>query len=149
MQAILLIIAVLTVDQLSKIAIRQFLAEGDSIPVLGSFFQLTHYENDGAAFSTMSGQRALLILFPVVVVMGGAWFLWKHYRSSSRFLCLSVAAIIGGGLGNLIDRALFGQVTDMLSFRIFPPIFNVADAAVVIGCFLLVICVLREEGHHE
>lgn len=114
---------------------------GQSIPVLGDFFKLTYIENTGAAFSMMSGHRVFLVVVPLIAIGAGLFYLHKH-RGEHWSLYTAWAMIIGGGIGNLIDRTVFGSVTDMFDFSIFPPIFNVADIGVTVGCVLFVLYVL-------
>ena len=135
---------IILLDQISKWMIRMTLPVGRSIPVLGEFFQLTYVQNHGAAFSMLSGERTLLMILPAVVVIGAFLYFLKHSGKHWLF-CTSWSLIIAGGIGNLIDRAVFGWVTDMLDFRIFPPVFNIADIGVTVGCALFIIYILMEE----
>ena len=144
MAYIFLMAAVLVADQISKYTVRTFMSEGESINVIGDFFRLTYYENDGAAFSTLSGQRVILIMIPAIAIIAGLIYMYKN-RSAHPLLHVSISFIVAGGAGNLIDRTFFGSVTDMFDFSIFPPIFNVADIFVVIGCGLLVIYIFMYE----
>lgn len=144
MYSVFLIAAIVLLDQTSKIAVRALMTEGESIKVIGSFFSLTYIRNDGAAFSSFSGQKHLLILVSAVLVAAGIAVLYRT-RGKSRLLTLSLCMIVGGGIGNLIDRLLFGAVTDMLSFSIFKPVFNVADIGVTVGAALLILYVILGE----
>ena len=117
---------------------------GESVPVLGDFFSITYIRNHGAAFSMLSGERVLLVGIPILVVAGALWYFQRH-RDKHWLLYTSWSMIIAGGIGNLIDRIVFGWVTDMLDFSIFPPVFNVADIAVTIGCGLFVVYTFMEE----
>ena len=137
-----LIIVSLIVDQVSKILVRTNMAEGESIQIIGDFFQLHYIENRGAAFSMLQGQTALLIILPVIVSAFALWYLEKKRKTAHFTLPLAVSLIVAGGIGNLIDRVLFASVTDMISFSIFPPIFNIADIAVCVGAGFLVLNVL-------
>ncbi len=128
-------------DQLSKFLVRTYLDVGESVSVLGDFFRLTHIQNRGAAFSMFSGQRLLLILVPVVMVIAALLVLSKM-KHAHWSLYTAWTLILAGGLGNLIDRIVFGQVTDMLDFSIFPPVFNLADIGITVGCALAVIYIL-------
>ena len=128
-------------DQIVKAAIRANLFVGESIPVLGQFFRITHIENSGAAFSILSGQRALLVAVPLIGIAAALVYLHRH-RGEHWTLYCSWALIIAGGVGNLIDRLLFGRVTDMFDFSFFPPVFNVADIGVTVGCGLFILYVL-------
>ena len=139
---ILIPIAIIVVlDQLSKLAIRSSMSPGDSISVIGNFFRITYYRNTGAALSSLEGQRALLIAFSSLAMIAAFVFLMM-YKGRSKLLDWSLALIVAGGIGNLIDRIAFGYVTDMISFSIFPPIFNIADIAVTVGCALMIIFVI-------
>ena len=147
-----LIIAIVAVDQISKYAVRTMMEVGQSIDVIEGFFALTYFSNDGAAFSSFRGQRALLVGVSAIAVVVTLIFLWINKKSpekTHKMLTASLILICGGGIGNLIDRVAFGAVTDMLDFTIFPPIFNVADIAVTLGCFLLLIYVLAIEGRKK
>ena len=139
------IVVIIVLDQLSKLAVRSSMSPGDSVSVIGNFFRITYFRNEGAAFSSLVGYRGLLIGFSAVATVAAFVFLMK-YRGQSKLLDWSLVLIIGGGIGNLIDRIAFGYVTDMLSFSIFPPIFNVADIAITCGCFLLILFVLFDKS---
>ncbi len=128
-------------DQVTKAAISNDMHVGDSISVMGDFFRLTHMENSGAAFSMISGQRLLLVVIPVVGIVAALWYLHRH-RGDHWTLYASWTLIIAGGIGNLIDRIAFGEVTDMFDFSIFPPVFNIADIAVTFGCALFIVYIL-------
>ncbi len=134
-------ILLIVLDQITKAAVRANLLVGESVPVIGAFFQLTHIENSGAAFSMLSGQRTLLVIVPAAGIAFALWYLHRH-RGAHWSLYGSWTLIISGGIGNLIDRLLFGKVTDMFDFSIFPPVFNVADIAVTLGCGLFILYVL-------
>ncbi|MGN0734023.1 MAG: signal peptidase II [Emergencia sp.] len=144
MRYYLLGLGLLIIDQLTKMAIRARLAVGESVDVLGSFFRITHVENEGAAFSILMGRTGLLIAVTLIVVVLAIGFMHTH-KGKHWLMYTSGAMIISGGIGNLIDRALFGHVTDMFDFSIFPPVFNVADIAVVVGCGLCLVYVIFED----
>ena len=139
-----IILLVILLDQLVKAAVRSSFEPWESRDVLGDIFALTYVQNTGAAFNMMSGMRVLLIVVPLLVMAFGIWYMEKH-KEEHWSLYLALALIIGGGLSNLIDRALMGFVTDMFDFH-FWPVFNVADIAICVGCGVLVIYVLRYSG---
>lgn len=141
-------IGLLIVDQLTKLAVRTNIAVGESVNILGSFFRLTHVENRGAAFSILSGKTVLLIIVTVLVMIIAIAYLHKH-KGLHWMAYTSGALIISGGAGNLIDRAVAGHVTDMFDFSIFPPVFNVADIGIVVGCGLFVLYILLEDKLNE
>ena len=132
---------VIASDQVSKAVIRMTMHVGDSISILGDFFRLTYIRNSGAAFSMMSGQRLLLVVIPIAGIVAALWYLHRH-RGENWTLYASWTLIIAGGIGNLIDRIAFGEVTDMFDFSIFPPVFNIADIAVTFGCALFIVYIL-------
>ena len=141
MWGILLVIAIVACDQLSKYAIRSLFNVNESVSVFGDFFELRYIQNDGAAFSSFAGKQAFLIAVSIIAIIGAAFFLRKM-KSEGAMFKVALLCIIAGGIGNLIDRLLLGYVTDMLSFSIFPPVFNIADIAVCLGCGILIIYVL-------
>ena len=141
MWGILLVIAIVACDQLSKYAIRSLFNVNESVSVFGDFFELRYIQNDGAAFSSFAGKQAFLIAVSIIAIIGAAFFLRKM-KSEGAMFKVALLCIIAGGIGNLIDRLLLGYVTDMLSFSIFPPVFNIADIAVCLGCGILIVYVL-------
>lgn len=141
MWGILLVIAIVACDQLSKYAIRSLFRVNESVSVIGDFFELRYIQNDGAAFSSFTGKQAFLIAVSIIAIIGAAFFLRKM-KSEGAMFKVALLCIIAGGIGNLIDRFLLGYVTDMLSFSIFPPVFNIADIAVCLGCGILIVYVL-------
>ena len=141
MWGILLVIAIVACDQLSKYAIRSLFNVNESVSVFGDFFELRYIQNDGAAFSSFAGKQTFLIAVSIIAIIGAAFFLRKM-KSEGAMFKVALLCIIAGGIGNLIDRFLLGYVTDMLSFSIFPPVFNIADIAVCLGCGILIVYVL-------
>lgn len=143
---------VVVLDRLTKVAIQQNLPVGDTHAVLPGFFQLVHFHNTGVAFGLFSGaaseyRTALLlaigVLAAVVVVVYG----WIH-SPQARFLQTGLALVLGGALGNLIDRAIYGHVVDFLYFNVgeyYWPAFNVADSAITVGVACLAIELIRDE----
>ena len=137
-------IVILIADQAAKQLIRMYLAVGESMNIVGNFFRLTHVENAGAAFGSMEGSRWFLVLLPVIFIVCGVFYMKKN-KDEHWTVYLSITAITAGGIGNLIDRVLAGTVTDMFDFSIFPPVFNIADIAITLGCALLVFGILFGE----
>lgn len=130
---------IVVVDQLSKHLVRTLVTLHKSIPVFGSFFQLTYIENSGMAFGiNFAGGPAIVTAAAIVASVFIIWYLRK-VRERELTLRLSLALILGGAVGNLIDRVLFGRVVDFFDFQIMGyhwPIFNVADSSVTIGMIL-------------
>lgn len=140
---LLLVLAVLALDQGTKALVRQEMALGESIPVLENVFHLTYIENKGAAFGSFSGATPLLSLLSVVFIVA-LWLIFMRLSQRPKGMVWALALITAGGIGNLIDRLWRGSVTDMLDFRIWP-IFNVADIAVTLGVLALMILVVRHD----
>jgi signal peptidase II len=118
-------------DRLAKIAIVNFFKAGESLPVFPPVFHLTYVQNTGAAFGLFKGY---VWVFLVVSVLVSIWLLIEIYSKEKRdfiYEC-SIALILGGAVGNLIDRATLGFVIDFLDFRVWP-VFNVADSCITIG----------------
>jgi signal peptidase II len=141
----LIVAAVIALDRLTKWLVIRHLPEAHQIPVIPGLFQLSHWENTGAAFSmfadSSSPWRTLgLIGFAVAALLVVGFLLWKS-GSALNAITLALALIMGGASGNLWDRVAKGTVTDFLDFFIgqhhWPP-FNIADSAIVIGSLLLV-----------
>lgn len=133
-----IIILILAVDQLVKYIIRANFEIGESLD-FGRIFSITYLQNSGAAFSTMEGKTVLLLILPLIATAAFIWYM-EINKDAHWTMYLAISMVISGGLGNAIDRAVFGFVTDMFDFH-FWPVFNVADIAIVCGCFLLVIYV--------
>lgn len=138
---------IILLDQLTKITVSQLLAYGQSHPVT-SFFNIVLAYNKGAAFSflaTQGGwQRYLFTGIAVAAVLLIIYLLKRH--SGQRLFCWALALILGGAIGNLIDRVIYGHVIDFLDFYIGKwhwPAFNVADCAIVIGAVLFIVDELR------
>ena len=148
---IILSIILFIVDQISKILVVKLIDINHSIEIIKNFFYLTYTHNTGAAFSILTGQRIFLILIAVVILI----ILFNHIRKNKvkeKLEILSFSLIIGGSLGNLIDRIVRGYVVDFVDIKIFGydfPVFNIADTFIVIGVFLLLIETIRKERKND
>ncbi len=145
---------VVLLDRITKLYIRTRVSPWDIHPVIPGFFNIIHTENPGAAFGMLAESAAplrswLLVGVSVVVMCGIAWILWRPARAGlgdGALLQTAFALVLGGALGNFIDRAGRGTVTDFLQFFFGSyefPSFNVADSAITIGAALLIIDLLR------
>ncbi len=133
--------SVIVLDQLSKAWINNHFTYGENLTILG-IFNLVLAHNTGAAFSMLNDaggwQRWL---FSAIAVIASAWIVWllrKHHRQ--KLFCLALALILGGALGNLMDRIAYGYVVDFLDFHWGGhhfPAFNVADSAISCGAALM------------
>jgi len=166
---LIVIFLVLLLDQVSKILVRTTMAIGDHFDVFGNWFQILFIENDGMAFGMELGGnvgKIILILFRVAAAAFLFWLLFKLVKKNVKFGPLfGISLIIAGAIGNLIDGMFYGlifdyagfmqgRVVDMLYFPLFTfpewvpffggeiffsPVFNVADSAITIGIFYLII----------
>jgi signal peptidase II len=158
------IITILSVfaDQLSKTLIAAWLLPGGSIPVLGDFFRITFVLNPGGVFGTKLGNQNFYTLASIIAIGITLWFYFK-IRARENLLRVGLCLVLGGAVGNLIDRFRFGEVVDFLDFDFFNinlsakvilffkfpgfsldrwPVFNLADSFVLIGMCLVVIHLL-------
>lgn len=142
-------IIVIALDQFTKHLVRG-MGPDEVIHVIGDFLRIVHVENSGAAFGLLAGNRRFLLIFPAVIIAGAIYLLSKDLGNDlkGKLSKVALALIASGGIGNIIDRFLYGHVTDMISFSIFPPVFNVADIAVTCGCGLFVVCLMLS-GNEE
>ena len=125
----------LGLDQLSKYLVRANLSLGDSWPDEG-FVRLTHGTNTGSAFGLFPNQTAILIVASIVAI-GFIVYFYKTHAMPRPLLRLAIGMLLGGAIGNLIDRLRVGAVVDFIDVGWWP-IFNLADSSIVVGMFLLV-----------
>ena len=139
-------VGAILLDQATKVHIMQTMRLHESIPVIPNFFSLTYIRNPGAAFgilaSSSNGFRLLFFGFTSLFALVLLGTIFVRLRHDDWIGQLSIAGILGGAIGNLLDRMRFGEVIDFLDFYIDAyhwPAFNVADAAISVGvCFLIV-----------
>ena len=138
-------ILVVAADQLTKWWIGSNLAVGQLIPERG-FFQITHIHNTGAAFGLFPGQSFLLSIVAsagIVLLLVYALFIRRRFPFLDKIPCwIALGLILGGTIGNLIDRLRFGYVIDFISVGIWPT-FNIADSGVTVGALMVVYFLLR------
>lgn len=136
-------VLIVVLDQLTKVLVMGRFQHGDVLP-LTSFFNLVRVHNPGAAFSFLSDaggwQRWFFTALGVVAALVMAWMLRSH--PGQRLFCWAISLILGGAVGNVIDRLLHGHVIDFLDFfwgRWHFPAFNLADSAITLGAVLLIL----------
>ena len=149
-----IILAVICMDQVSKVWILQNFALYESKVMIPGFFNLTYITNNGAAFSMLAGQPALWRQIFFIAAAGAALvFIWLAQRSfgrTSALYTMALALIAGGAIGNLIDRVRYGFVIDFLDFFMGVhhfPAFNIADSAISVGVALFIFKNLVLEQH--
>ncbi|HEV7617731.1 MAG TPA: signal peptidase II [Burkholderiaceae bacterium] len=138
---------VIALDQLTKITITRLFTFGESLPVT-SFFNLVLAYNKGAAFSFLAEQAGWQRYFFTGISIAATLFILYLLKrhAGRRLFCWALALILGGAIGNLIDRIIYGHVIDFLDFHVLNwhwPAFNVADSAICIGAILFVVDELR------
>lgn len=141
---------IIVLDQLTKLLILQYLPLHSSLEIIPGFFNLVHVRNPGGAFSIFAGADSALrqglfmglTVFIVIVLL----FAYRKLRPEDRWTRTSYALIVGGALGNLVDRLRFGEVIDFLDCYVGAyhwPAFNAADSAITAGALMLVVTLLR------
>ncbi len=139
----LLAAAVVVLDQVTKYLTVIYIPLYESIPFLPGLLQLTYVRNTGAAFSSFEGQQWLFALVFVVFTGIIAYEYFKKPMPFSKWERWCIAAIYGGGLGNMIDRVRLGYVVDMIETTFIEfPVFNVADCFITCGCILMMISLI-------
>ena len=148
-----IIVAVLfALDQITKTYVKNNLPLGQSNEVIQDFFYFTYVENTGAAFGILKNGRYFFIILTIIISFV---LIYVMIKNKSKILRLAISIVLGGALGNFIDRLLYGKVTDFLDFYIFGydyPVFNVADICVNIGTILLAIYIIfiyKEPNNEE
>ena len=136
------LLTIFLLDQLSKFLILKTLSFGDSVPVIPRIFHLTLVRNTGIAFGLLQGWSHLLVWMNLGLLSAFLLLIVLRRFFKKPLLQIGVGMIAGGGLGNLLDRFRFGYIVDFLDFRIWP-VFNLADSAICIGTFLLLLALFR------
>jgi signal peptidase II len=145
-------IPMLIADQLTKLMIQENITRGSQRTIIPGLFNLRHDMNDGAAFGLMPGQNLLLIVVTIAAI-GLIFLYYRHFRDS-LWMKIALGFLLGGALGNFIDRIRLGAVVDFLQFgienaRLFWPTFNVADVSVCIGAGMLIVHLIRNRGDYD
>ena len=123
------------VDQISKLLVSKYLVNSD-VTLIPKFLTFTYIKNFGAAFGILEGKR---IFFILVTILVGSYLVYELIKSKDKLNIITLTLIISGILGNFIDRLFYGYVRDFISFKIFNPVFNVADSYIVIGVIIYII----------
>lgn len=143
---VIALIAIL-VDQGTKYVIASQMELNEKISVIGDFFLITSHRNRGAAFGILEDQRWFFIVVTTIVVIGLVWYINKVRTLPGKLLPVALGLVLGGAIGNFIDRVLYGEVVDFLMFNFGSytfPIFNIADSCIVIGVGLIILDTLLE-----
>jgi signal peptidase II len=132
-------VVVVALDQVSKAWILRTLGpkEGTSIPLIGSWLSLTFVKNNGVAFGMFQGIPYFFTLTSIVISIGALLFYRYQLPNNRPWIQVSVGMIVGGAIGNIIDRIRYGHVVDFVHVSWFPGIFNLADSAITVGVLML------------
>ncbi|SER52440.1 signal peptidase II [Salisediminibacterium halotolerans] len=140
-------IAVIALDQITKYFVVRYMDIGESIPLIDNVLYLTSHRNAGAAFGILQGQMWLFFIATIIVVSIIVYLMISQVQGSKWF-GTSLGLVLGGAIGNFIDRMLAGEVVDFIDVFIFAynyPIFNVADMALVTGVIMMMIHFIKED----
>ncbi|MEE0970551.1 MAG: signal peptidase II [Clostridia bacterium] len=138
----LIIIGTIVLDQGSKHLVSEFLTKVDTLPIIKDVIHLTYHENTGAAFGILKDNRWVFLIISTVAIVAITVYIIK-YPPKNKWFGVGLSFIVGGGIGNMIDRVLAGYVVDFIDFRLINfAIFNVADSFVCIGAVLVAVYVI-------
>ena len=134
-------ILIILIDQLSKFLIRSNFAQSQKLLIIGEYFYLTFVKNKGAAFGILRGQRIFFILITIFFLIF-IFYIYKNELRQTTAAKISVIFLLGGSIGNLIDRVFFHYVTDFIAFDLFDfyrlPVINIADIFIFFGVNILI-----------
>jgi signal peptidase II len=137
----------IALDQLTKWLIYFNLPIGEVAFGIDGLFEITHIRNDGMAFGLLDEHRWIFIVASIIGICVISVYLFR-FSSDSRFTKIGLALVIGGGLGNMVDRIVLGEVVDMIHITIFndffPYVFNVADSCVCVGVGMAIVGIVYD-----
>lgn len=138
--SIVIILAAVLADQATKLLVINFLDREEPLEIIPNVFRFTYVENRGAAFGMLDDKRWVFMIISTIAIIGLLIYLLK-FSGNNNLLNIGLSLVIGGGIGNMIDRVAYGYVVDFLDFCAFPKVwmwvFNVADSCVCIGAGLI------------
>lgn len=142
---IILTLIFLLLDIVSKVLVSKYIVLEKSIKIINDFFYITYVRNTGVAWSMFSSKTILVLLVSSFIILGIVLYIYNN-RPKNKLEKVAYSMILGGAIGNFVDRIIYGYVIDFIDFKIFGydyPIFNLADSFIVIGVILLVIYTWR------
>lgn len=140
---------VLIIDQIIKSLFETIFNLNQQYQVINNFFYITSCHNDGAAWGLFSGNKIIIIIFTIIALLVIYRYMYLFKKNMRNNLAFGL--LIGGIIGNFLDRILFGYVRDFFDFYIFNydyPVFNIADICIVVGIILLIIAILKGEDRN-
>ena len=144
-------LAVILIDIITKLLVSNNMLLNKSITIIPNFFYLTYARNYGGAWSIFENSTLIITIISLIVIIGIIYYLYKN-KTTKKLEIIGYSLLLGGAIGNLIDRIIYGYVIDFLDFYILGydyPIFNIADIGIVIGIILLLISVGKDVLKHD
>lgn len=149
--SLIVAIAILIIDQVTKRIIATTMNIGDSYEVIPNFLNITSHRNNGAAWGILSGKMGFFYIITIVILIVLVLFYIKEAKYN-LFMQVAISLLFAGALGNFIDRLVNGEVVDFADTNIFGydfPIFNVADSSLTIGVLFIIIALLKDANSKE
>lgn len=149
--SLIVAIAILIIDQVTKRIIATTMNIGDSYEVIPNFLNITSHRNNGAAWGIFSGKMGFFYIITIVILIVLVLFYIKEAKYN-LFMQVAISLLFAGALGNFIDRLVNGEVVDFVDTNIFGydfPIFNVADSSLTIGVLFIIIALLKDANSKE
>lgn len=148
----LIAIIILIIDQLTKFFAIKFLMNSHPIVLINDFLQLSYVENYGAAFGILQNKKIFFLVVTLLLIIGIIIYLIINNKIT-KFMRISLVMIIGGALGNLIDRIRLGYVVDFIDIKFGKfydyPVFNIADSAIVIATIIISYLILTDKFENK
>ncbi len=142
---LLIVLVIVCIDQIVKLQILSNVTLFDQIEVIRNFFYITYVKNYGIAFG-MFQNKTLFFIITTAIIASVIVYLIVKLKNKNMALTVCLSVILGGAIGNLIDRIRLGFVVDYLQFSIFPPVFNFADSCVVVGALVVSVLILFDKN---
>ena len=137
-----IVLSIILLDQLTKFLVRSSLGLGQSKTLIPKVLELAYVQNTGIAFGMLKNLQWVMIIVNVLIICVIIFYL-RYVRQKK--VALSLGMILGGAFGNLIDRVVYGTITDFIKVSIWP-VFNIADACITIGAIMLAIYFLKKDN---
>jgi signal peptidase II len=137
--ALITTFSIVIIDRVTKLFFSELLSYGESLPIIRNVLHMTLVHNTGIAFGFFKDQGIVFIVIPVIAIfllIFNIYYYRQNDEALSRVYIIAFSLILGGAIGNLIDRIVYGHVIDFIDFRIWP-VFNVADSAITIGAGMI------------
>ncbi|VAW49622.1 Lipoprotein signal peptidase [hydrothermal vent metagenome] len=139
--SVIIAVLIVLIDRITKLFFIDLLSYGESLPIIKNVFHMTLVHNTGIAFGMFKDQGAVFIIIPIIAIILLIFNIYYYKQNDevlSRSYIVAFSLILGGAIGNLIDRIYYGYVIDFIDFRIWP-VFNIADSAITIGAVVVAI----------